>query len=269
MNTILPAPFAWCDIPEGDVTLTGSAGRPDYPDYIPYKQTKTFRVPAFSISKYLISNAQYAKFMEAGGYDEKKWWTDAGWDAKTNGIERIKGVWTPSNQAWVQPLWWTHRGFNAPDAPVVGVSWYEAIAFCRWLSDVSGETISLPTDQQWQRAAQGDDNRSYTWGDEFDPTRCNTTVKGARGQLRQPTPVRRYEGVGDSPFGVVDMLGNVFEWCSTDYYSGETTIQREIWRMMRGGSWFHFPEIATLLYRQEEFPYRRHNFVGFRIAKSD
>ncbi|MCL4254555.1 MAG: formylglycine-generating enzyme family protein [Anaerolineae bacterium] len=262
IDTLLPAPFAWVHIPAGKVTLTVG----DKNSYL--KANTTFDLPAFHISKYPITNAQYAKFIEAGGYDNQKWWTQVGWRARSEGWDVAENG-QKSGIAWSTPRFCDDPQFNGADYPVVGISWYEAIAFCAWLSDVTGETIILPSEQGWQRAAQGDDNRVYPWGDEFDATRCNTTVKGARGQLRQPTPVRQYEGVGDSPFGVVDMLGNVFEWCSTDYYNGETTTQREMWRMMRGGSWFHFSELATLTYRQEEFPHRRHSHVGFRIAKSE
>lgn len=258
MTNILPAPFAWCDIPEGDVTLTGTVGRRNQTDYIPYKQTQTFRVPTFSISKYLISNAQFAKFIEAGGYDEKKWWTDAGWDAKTNGIESIKGVWTPSNQAWVHPRWWTHRGFNAPDAPVVGVSWYEAIAFCRWLSDVLGETITLPTEQQWQRAAQGDDNRAYPWGGELPEFNWYTS-----GDYSGNHPaVNQFEGEVDSPFGVIHMASDIWKWCLTEYTTGNTPLDGDVERIIRGGQGY------PVTYRKPEHPAIRYDISGFFIVKT-
>jgi len=258
MNHILPAPFAWCDIPEGDVTLTGSAGLKEKTDYIPYKQAITFRVPAFSISKYLISNAQYAKFIEAGGYDEKKWWTDAGWDTKTNGIERVNGVWTPSNEAWVHPEWWTHRGFNAPDAPVVGVSWYEAIAFCNWLSDVSAETITLPTDQQYQRAAQGDDNRAYPWGDEWGDE--DNWYDAGDYSGKHPL-VNQFEGEVDSPFGVVHMASDAWKWCLTQYQAGENTLEGDADRIILGGQTF------AVTQRKEHHPAMRDDIHAFFIVK--
>jgi formylglycine-generating enzyme required for sulfatase activity len=149
-------------------------------------------VPAFAISKYPITNAQYAKFIEAGGYREQKWWTDDGWYLRT--IER-----------WTEPKHWQDKKWTAAEHPVDGVSWYESMAFCCWLSEVTGEKILLPTDQQWQWAALGDDGRKYPWGKDWDGTRCNNSVGS---QLSMgTTPVRQYEGRGDSPFGVVDMVG--------------------------------------------------------------
>ncbi|HRF95413.1 MAG TPA: SUMF1/EgtB/PvdO family nonheme iron enzyme, partial [Aggregatilineales bacterium] len=79
---------------------------------------------------------------------------------------------------WTQPLYWDDEKWNGADYPVVGVSWYEAIAYCRWLSDATGEMITLPTEQAWQYVAEGDEGREYPWGNGWDSTKCNHNVGG-------------------------------------------------------------------------------------------
>ena len=162
---LLPPPFEWIEIPAGKVTLT--------PDEMTRRTVTSnaitiFDVPAFAIAKYPLTNAQYAKFIEAGGYQEQQWWTAAGWEAREQGWAWIDREWKPTGNPWTEPRYWQDGKWNGAEQPVVGVSWYEAVAFCRWLSQVSGENVTLPTEQQWQRAAQGNDDRVYPWGNEWD-----------------------------------------------------------------------------------------------------
>lgn len=200
---LLPAPFAWIDIP-------GNNG-------------KKWPAAPYRIAKYPITNAQFKLFLDAGGYKEQQWWTEAGWKVQ-------------EDEKWTEPRYWRDPDWNSAEQPVVGVSWYEAIAFCLWLSEATGEQIMLPTEKQWQYAAQGDDGRDYPWGPKWDPSRCNNDVLGKG--IRSTTPVRRYEGKGDSPFGVVDMAGNAWELCLTDYENGTNDVTGATTpRSTRGGSW--------------------------------
>jgi formylglycine-generating enzyme required for sulfatase activity len=170
-----------------------------------------------------VTNAQFAKFIEAGDYKNENWWIAAGWQQR-------------QQEKWTQPHYWGDAKWNGAEQPVVGVSWYEAVAFCLWLSDLTGEKIMLPTEDQWQYAAQGDDGREYPWGKKWDGSRCNNNVDNKG--IGKTTPVRHYEGKGDSPFGVVDMAGNIWEWCMTDYDNKENDINRNATlRVLRGGSW--------------------------------
>ncbi|MGB1288507.1 MAG: SUMF1/EgtB/PvdO family nonheme iron enzyme [Aggregatilineales bacterium] len=199
----------------------------------------------YSIGKYPVTNAQYANFVEAGGYQEKRWWTELGWTVK-------------QTENWRQPRYWTDSKWNGTDYPVVGVSWYEAVAFCLWLSELTGENITLPTSEQWQYAAQGDDGRKFPWGEEWDCTRCNNSVAPCRSD--GTTPVTAYEGKGDSPFGVVDMTGSVWEW-SLNLYDNRKYI-------LRGGSYYatnlsHF----RLTYQAKGFPDGLFRFRGFRVCR--
>lgn len=219
---IMPAPFAWIDIPAGQVTLI-----PDESDkknsYL--KQDTTFTVPAFRIAKYPTTNAQFRAFVQDGGYINDHWWTADGLAAR-------------KAEKWTQPRFWNDAQFNGGDQPVVGVSWYEAVAFCGWLSAKTQHKIMLPTEQQWQRAAQGDTAWAYPWGDDFIAENCRSNVGGAPASPGNTTPVTQYEGRGDSPFGVVDMIGNADEWCLTGYSDGEIdTNKKSSLRVTRGGTW--------------------------------
>jgi formylglycine-generating enzyme required for sulfatase activity len=246
---LLPPPFEWVEIPTGRVTLITEQGWAK--NYIPEGKSKVFDVPAFMIAKYPLTNAQYAKFIEAGGYREPRWWTKAGWQ------QREKGGWT-------EPRWWQDDQWNGADFPVVGVSWYEAIAFCRWLSEVSGENVLLPTEQQWQRAAQGDDNRAYPWGNEAPNERlCNWNQN-----IGQTTPVTQYPD-GASPYGVMDMSGNVWEWCLTANNTGGTALDGTDVRVLRGGSWWNDNSYnLRAACRNRSAPDNRGSNVGFRCARS-
>jgi formylglycine-generating enzyme required for sulfatase activity len=150
---------------------------------------------------------------------------------------------------------------------VVGVSWYEAVAFCHWLSAASGEKIALPTEQQWQRAAQGDDGRAFPWGNTWDAGKCNNNVdkKG----IGRTTPVTAYPG-GSSPFGVFDLSGNVWEWCLTSYAeeSNDVNIEAE-YRVLRGGSWNDDDiDVFRAPSRDRNYPNGRNGNWGFRCARS-
>lgn len=249
---LLPQPFAWIPIPEGKVTLT-SGGYLD-------KDT-TFTVPAFEMAKYPCTNAQFKLFMDAGGYTEKLWWTADGWQAKLDGWD-YQGGWKKMGKAWIQPRLWGDDRFKGDDKPIIGVSWYEAIAFCTWSSETTGEKIMLPTEQQWQRAAQGDKELMYPWGNEWDGSRCNNSSQ-------KTTPVRHYEGKGDSPFGVTDMSGNVWEWCLTAYETGKTDLQGTDVRVLRGGSWYDDDaDDFSAVVRFRNSSNLRSIFRGFRIVCS-
>ncbi len=247
---LLPKPFVWIPIPEGKVMLITEDDWSD--NYVPKgKSGATFTVPAFKMAKYPCTNAQFKLFIDAGGYAEKRWWTDDGW------AQRKK-------ENWTQPRYWDDSEWNGADYPVVGVSWYEAVAFCLWLSEITGEKIMLPTEQQWQRTAQGDNGLIYPWGNEWDGSRCNNNV--GRG-IGKTTPVTYYEGKGDSPFGVVDMAGNVWEWCSTMYNTGRDNLKGTDVRVLRGGSWVNADSFRAV----DRDWFNPHNWgsnYGFRFALS-
>ena len=126
-----------------------------------------------------------------------------------------------------------------PNHPVCGVTYEEAEAFCRWLSRVSGHSMDLPTEAQWEKAARGTDGREWPWGDDFSPRKCNTREGGYGGI----TPVDRFPE-GASPYGVLDMGGNLEEWTRDLYlpYPGAEAVTDGFggpgqYRVTRGGHW--------------------------------
>ena len=243
----LPAPFAWIEIPAGEVTLEDKDGF--------YGGDETFDVAAFEIAKYPITNAQFERFMKDGGYGNAEWWTVDGEIWKRDGN-------------WAEPRFWQDGNFNRAKKPVVGVSWYEAAAFCQWMSYKTGWKIMLPSELQWQRAAQGDDGRIYPWGNEWDCKRCNNSVEPCTS--KKTTLVQQYEGTdkGDSPFGVVDMAGNAWEWCLTDVVSGRNELIISNTAIIRGGSMnFNVEDVFRVGFRNAGNPRQMNNNIGFRIAR--
>ncbi|GAB4575682.1 MAG: formylglycine-generating enzyme family protein [Anaerolineae bacterium] len=243
----MPAPFAWVAIPGGRRILR-------YDTWFGYGDEQRVALAPYAIAKYPVTNGQFALFVEAGGYDTPRWWTAEGW------AHRQRAGWTAPRD-WDEPEW------NGADQPVVSLSWYEAMAFCLWLSDVTGETICLPTEAQWQVAAQGEDGRAYPWGDAWDGARCNHSVPP--GDHFGTTPVTRFEGQGASPYGVVDLAGNVWEWCLTDYDSrADDPHARAKLRVLRGGSWFNRQaEFFRCDARYGDSPIFSNFHRGFRIVR--
>ncbi|MCC7450847.1 MAG: SUMF1/EgtB/PvdO family nonheme iron enzyme, partial [Anaerolineae bacterium] len=150
----------------------------------------TFPVEPFKIAKYSVTNAQFQAFIDDGGYREDRYW---------KGLAQRETA--PKDPSWSDP---TH--------PRETVNWYEAMAFTRWLSEKTGLSVTLPTEWQWQWAAVGDTGWAYPYGNSFDPNKGNTSES----KIWRTTPVDRYPQ-GVSPFGVVDMAGNVWEWCLNEF----------------------------------------------------
>ena len=199
------------------------------------------------IDIYPVTNARYREFVEAGGYETEKWWDTGGW--KWREEERI-----------IRPSYWDKDKWNRDNHPVVGVSWYEAAAYCKWLSEISkdGHFYHLPTEKQWERAARGTEGLEYPWGDKFDSGRCNTEESGKD----KTTRVDLYAD-GLSPVGCYDMAGNVWEWTSEFFDSDQDSY------VLKGGSWSDPAVNARCAYRYDFiFPFIRDSFVGFRCART-
>ena len=125
----------------------------------------------------------------------------------------------------------------------------------------------LPTEVQWQHAAQGDNGREYPWGNKWDSSYCQNSVGGSWGSDGSTTTVTAYEGKGDSPFDVVDMAGNVWEWCLTQYHSGNNDLNGINVRVLRGGSWSSsITNYFCVLFRDGDNPNVRFDNKGFRVA---
>jgi formylglycine-generating enzyme required for sulfatase activity len=238
-----PEGFVW--VPPGEFVLGGKDG---FDIQIARLDEGVFSARA------PVTNAEYALFVESDGYREPRYWTEEGW------AQREKDGWT-------EPRFWDDERYNEPDRPVVGVSWYEATAYCNWLTVhwlvgaqhaaplPTGYAVRLPTEHEWEKAARGVDGREYPWGDEWIEGRCNSSELG----FGRTSPVGEFSPEGDSPYGLWDAAGNVWEWNLGQMGSA---------RVLRGGSWFNNRRYARCASRSRDYPYYRLDDFGFRVVVS-
>jgi formylglycine-generating enzyme required for sulfatase activity len=218
---------------------------------------------SYFISRFPITNAQYAAFVKTGSYQKQRYWTGAGWEQK----ER-RGWTGPDN---------TREAFNLPNHPVVGVSWYEAVAFCHWLTEQlhqsrelgTDKEITLPTEPQWEKAARGMDGRIYPWGNDPDPNRANYGDTG----IGMTSAIGCFPG-GSSSYEVEDLSGNVWEWCLTKWegsyknYQNDNNLEGKDLRVMRGGAFDYYQWSTRCAFRASESPDKRYSNRGFRVVIS-
>lgn len=220
-------------------------------------------VRAFYMDKYEVTNRDYMKFVRSGGYRKKMFWSDKGW--KWVGKKKIK-----------TPECMKDDRFNNPDYPIVCINWYEASAYTKWAGK------RLPSEAEWERAAHGDENRLFPWGNDFssqDGYRANYhpgDVTQDKDGYQFTAPVTAFPR-GISPFGVFQMAGNVWEWCQ-DWYgehyyaksspknpSGPRTGSEKI---VRGGAWLNSIISIRTVYRSYVDPKLRYSHIGLRCARS-
>jgi formylglycine-generating enzyme required for sulfatase activity len=265
--------IVWCEIPAGPFVMGGDGQHDGKPKF-----TYTIRQPYF-ISRYPITNAQFDAFVnDPEGYRNDAWWTDAGlqWRGERTAPDRFGGV------------------FDLPNHPVVMVTWYEAYAFTRWLEDrfkVSGcrlqvwrrgqlETLNLepetfqirlPTEAEWEKAARRTDARVYPWGNDPDPNRMNFDGTG----LGTTNAVGAFPG-GASPYGVLEMSGNVWEWCQTKWTENYQNYAKtedndpkgDSARVVRGGSFRVNGYNVRCAYRLRSLPDDWYGYQGVRVVLS-
>jgi formylglycine-generating enzyme required for sulfatase activity len=207
----------WCNVPSGPF-IKGVGD-----------ESRVVDLYSYSISKYLVTNAQFQAFVVAGGYTQE-WrhcWTNAGW---LNKRDRL------GPPQFISP-------FTISNHPRIGITWYEAVAFSRWLNErmlekgliPAGFEVRLPTEAEWEKAARGVDGRAYPWDNHFDWNKCNAN------NLDSTSTVGIFPD-GASPFGVMDMIGNAWKWCLTKWSENpllpeNNSLEGETPRVYRGGSW--------------------------------
>jgi formylglycine-generating enzyme required for sulfatase activity len=162
------------------------------------------------------------------------------------------------------------KGWGREKQPVINVSWDEAAAYCQWLSRETGLTFQLPTEAQWEKAARGTGGLIYPWGNIFDKNKCNSYESG----LKVPMPVGSYPS-GKSPYGCMDMAGNVWEWCADwydlDYYKNSPAKNPQgplegDYHVLRGGSWFLPSVNQRCAARLNDNPWYYWSYFGFRVV---
>jgi len=231
------------------------------------------------VGKYPITNLQFKPFLAAGGYDNPAWWSGDGWKWRTG---KPRYDWQRTDK----PDFWQDPRFNRNGYPVVGVTYYEAEAYCRWLTallkeEFEGDEMArllvaglLPataqevrplTDAEWLRAAGGDEKGRYPWDAPDGPVTKDRKAILARANTNEsdlggPTPVRMYPLGASRPHGLMDMAGNVWEWLVTEHK------EREGARVLRGGSWFHDQDYARCAARYRYYPRYSDFYLGFRVA---
>ena len=234
---VLPM-LQWCDIPFGVVHVSSVESGDDQFGEM------TVKVDNFVMSKYLVTNAQFDIFVDVeGGYFNPRWWQFSKYALR----------------------WFESHGsprasrFEGKDRPCENVNWYEAKAFSNWLSHIMNMNITLPNVAQWQRAAQGDDERYFPWGNNYHEHYCNTRESG----LRETTPVTNYPD-GASPFGPHDMAGNVWEWTLDMAEPNEESPDYR--RAVVGGSFVSPYNRAQTSFRYYLDPRVRYSSIGIRLV---
>jgi iron(II)-dependent oxidoreductase len=228
-------------------------------------------VDPFWIDTTPVSNGAFLSFVEDGGYDEPGWWSAEGWQWRTRSGKRGPAFWHRDAGTWLTRRFGVILRLDLDEA-VEHVCFYEAEAFARWAGR------RLPTEPEWEKAASWDPDtqskRRYPWGDDPpDPGLANL------GQARfRPTRAGSYPA-GASAYGARQMLGDVWEWTSTDFrgHPGFCTFPyREYsevffgadYKVLRGGSWATDPLACRTTFRNWDYPVRRQIFAGFRTARS-
>lgn len=205
-----------------------------------YQDGERLSLPTYKMSRYPVTNAQFQAFVADGGYAADEWW---------EGLQKPDAV---------HESWWKES-----NRPVENVDWYESIAFCRWLSAKTGQDIRLPTEQEWEKAARGMDGREYPWGNEFKSEYLNAEYK-----LQETSAVGIYPQ-GQSLYGLMDMSGNVWEWCLNKYAEPQVDALdlSGASRVLRGGSWGSDAQDVLSAYRSGSTPDARYDRFGFRLAQ--
>jgi len=314
-------------VPAGEYLIGSKQGEKDtYEDEYPQHKVT---VDAFALGKWPVTNAEFACFMAAGGYQNEAFWDGelskrwlkgeevAGGQFKSwlNIWKQLKdmadvrktleqsGNFTPaqvdsyvfiaslteeelkeelskqlSKKSRAEPAFWNDPQYNNPSQPVVGITWFEARAYCAWLSVITGQPYRLPAEAEWEAAARGSipfglgiANRTYPWDNAWDAAKANTI----EGRVMKPSPVGTYACAGGvGPFKAEDQAGNVWNWTSSLYlpypYDPAKSEQPEAEgeRTLRGGSWNGSSRFARCAYRYRRAPDDFLNNLGFRCVVS-
>jgi formylglycine-generating enzyme required for sulfatase activity len=273
-------------VPAGQFSMGDNYDEGSYDNGIPRERpVRIVYLDAYYIGEFEITNGEYAKFLDDGGYDNKDYWESGGFRSAT------------------KPKYWMNEEFNGgglsgnENFPVVGVNWYEASAYCSWLSAKTGANYRLPTEAEWEKAARGGDHldgdesaqvpnpihqRRYPWGNEIDGSYANYLDSGDPYDNRL-TPVGYYDGSlqddfqtnsNASPYGAYDMAGNVYEWVSDRFQvypeGAVENPQGPEWgsgHVIRGSAFLYETFKQRSAYRGAYYPSFRGEYIGIRCIR--
>lgn len=227
-------------------------------------------IPAHWIDAAPVTNADYQRFIDDGGYEDARWWHPEGWAWRHEAGLTAPQFWERDGAGW-QRTRFGHVEPVPPDEPVQHVCWYEADAYARWAGK------RLPTEAEWEQAAGWHPTtgaaQRWPWGDD-EPTAVHANL----GQRHLgPAPVGAYP-LGVSPLGCHQMVGDVWEWTATDfgphpgfvafpYDEYSAVFHGHEYKVLRGGSWATHPSACRTTFRNWDLPIRRQIFAGFRCAR--
>ena len=264
------------DIQGGTFSMGSNVGEPDE------KPVHAVTISNFKMGKFEITYKEFAKFIEASGYK-----TDAekiGYShIFTYQFEERKGI------TWQYDEEGKKRLECDNNKPVIHVSWYDAIAYCTWLSKFTGKTYRLPSEAEWEYAAgNGVKHTKYSWGNNLPAKEKPSETAKNHSKKNSVTCSSKFDGNKNGCFfsdnvgsylpnelGLYDMSGNVWEWCNDrygkDYYKTSAskdpkgpTIGEN--RVIRGASWVYFPENGRVSYRSGANPTLTNYNIGFRVV---
>ena len=254
-----------------DSVLAWDDEKPQHTVGIPYD---------YWIGKYPVTTAQFGEFARSTAFEtraEREGWAWV-WDSRNEQWRKGEGA------NWRNQLGTDSNTIFFEKHPVASVCWHDALAFCEWLNQKHGRNLPpgyhfrLPSEAEWEKAARGTDGREWPWGNDFDAALCNSREKGKV----CTTPVGAYSPQGDSPYGVADMSGNVWEWTLTlwgtdrdksDYvypYVGDDGRENQAagdgaFRIIRGGSFKDDRKGMRCACRDLDPPHYSLNNLGFRV----
>ncbi|MBL8252778.1 MAG: SUMF1/EgtB/PvdO family nonheme iron enzyme [Candidatus Competibacter sp.] len=229
------------------------------------------KIDDFELAAYLLTVAQFKPFVEQDGYREECYWSKDGWQWR---IEINLS----------EPRWWNNSIWTLSNQPIIGVSWYEAEAYCNWLNkQFSGKSkiFRLPTEAEWEWAARGSEGQRYPWGNEWEAWRCN----GAESSFGRTSAVGCFPGgvakwwrvIEENDKQIHDLVGNVWEWTASAYSKDYSKAHQSALnlglgssdpRVLRGGSWSDRPSVLRSARRDRHGPRGRTTITGFRLAKT-
>ena len=293
--------FDWQEIPAATFHM-GTDGSQGYQDE---KPAHDVFVPRFFMSRYPVTNAQFRCFIQAGLYEDEEFWHDKLpkaarlWLKGSASDEQLLATipessredykrWLQADQTRTQPRYWANQQWNLDNHPVVGVSWFEALAYSVWLNEIleeirpNGQTegfcLRLPTEAEWEYAARGTAGYEYAWGNEPpDASKGNYADTG----LKRTCAVGLFPP--DVAYGLHEMSGNVWEWTLSrwgkDFNRSDFTyeqlqgqenernlVEPVEFRVSRGGSWYVRADLLRCAVRGWDHPVIRDVILGFRVV---
>jgi len=221
--------------------------------YVMGETKKEVSVDDFYMSIFPVTNWEYRRFVDDKGYERKRFWSEEGWKSR-------------QENKWNEPRYWDDIQFNQEWQPVVGVSWYEAAAYCRWYTQfLKAKTpIRLPTEEEWEYAARGPHGSEWSFGawDENIP-RWDSYFEYENGLTRSTSRVNTVYKKSVNDYGLFEMSGNVWEWTSSWYDKDKVA------RVLRGGSWSNGSVVfLRCAFRYYDDPGDGVDYWGFRCVQA-